>query len=143
MCQRIGKPNQKVTAALLYPIPLIEEPFERLVVDCGGPMPKSKSGHQYVLTIMCAATRFPEAIPLRSLKAQTVVRDLVKFFTTFGLPRVIQSNQGTNFTSKTFAQVLKELGIEHRVSSPYHPESQGALERFHQTLKTMIRAYCL
>lgn len=144
VCQRIGKPNQKVPVAPLYPIPVIEEPFERLIVDCVGPLPKSKSGHhQYVLTIMCAATRFPEAIPLRSLKAQTVVKDLVKFFTTFGLPRVIQSDQGTNFTSKTFTQILKELGIKHRVSSPYHPKSQGALERFHQTLKTMIRAYCL
>lgn len=143
VCQRIGKPNQKVPVAPLYPIPVIEEPFERLIVDCVGPLPKSKSGHQYVLTIMCAATRFPEAIPLHSLKAKTVVKDLVKFFSTFGLPRIIQSDQGTNFTSKTFSQVLKELGVEHRVSSPYHPESQGALERFHQTLKTMIRAYCL
>lgn len=141
VCQRVGKPNQKVPVAPLCPIPVI--PFERLIVDCVGPLPKSKSGHQYVLTVMCAATRFPEAIPLRSLKAQTVIKDLVKFFTTFGLPRVIQSDQGTNFTSKAFAQVLKELGIEQRMSSPYHPESQGALERFHQTLKTMIRAYCL
>lgn len=54
-------------AAPLYPIPVIEEPFERLIVDCVGPLPKSKSGHQYVLTTMCAATRFPEAIPLSSL----------------------------------------------------------------------------
>ncbi len=38
---------------------------------------------------------------------------------------------------------FKELGIEHRVSSPYHPESQRTLERFHQTLKTMIHVYCL
>lgn len=112
--------------APLCPIPIIEEPIERLIVDCVGPLPKSKSGHQYVLTVMCSMKRFPEAIPLRSLKAQMVEKELVKFITTFGLPRVIQSDQGTNFTSKTFTQVLKELGIEHRVSSPYHPESQGA-----------------
>jgi len=42
----------------------------------------------------------------------------------------------------TFRQVMKELGIEQYKSSAYHPESQGALERFHQTLKTMIRSYC-
>ncbi len=143
VCQFIGKPYQKVPAAPLYPIPVIEEPIEWLIVDCVGPLPKSKAGHQYVLTIAYVPTRFPEANPLRSLKAHTVARDLEKFFTTFGLPRVIQSDQGTHFTSKTFPLVLKELGIEHRVSSPYHPESQGALERFHQTLKTMIRAYCL
>lgn len=60
----------------------------------------------------------------------------------FGLPKVIQSDQGTNFKSKVFAQVLKSLGITHVTSSPYHPESQGALERFHQTMKSMLRKYC-
>lgn len=39
--------------------------------------------------------------------------------------------------------MLKELGIAHRLSSAYHPESQGAIERFHQTLKSMIRTYCV
>lgn len=142
-CQLSGKPNQKVPPAPLHPIPAMGEPFERLVIDCVGPLPRSKSGHQYILTIMCAATRFPEAIPLHTLKAKTVVKELVKFLSTFGLPRVIQTDQGTNFTSKLFAQVAKELGVSHVLSSAYHPQSQGAVERFHQTLKSMLRAYCL
>ncbi|XP_076863849.1 uncharacterized protein LOC143516142 [Brachyhypopomus gauderio] len=66
-----------------------------------------------------------------------------KFFTTFGLPRVIQTDQGTNFMSRIFQKVIRDLGIQHRTSSPYHPQSQGALERFHQSLKTMLKAYCL
>ncbi len=41
-----------------------------------------------------------------------------------------------------FQQVMHELGIKQNKSSAYHPESQGALERFHQTLKTMMRDYC-
>lgn len=45
--------------------------------------------------------------------------------------------------SCVFAQVLKQLNIKHCHSSAYHPESQGVLERFHQTLKTMLRTYCL
>ncbi len=45
--------------------------------------------------------------------------------------------------SNLFAQVLKALKISHRISSAYHPESQGALERFHQTLKAMLRKYCM
>ena len=91
---------------------------------------------------MDAATRFPEAIPLRKITSQAITKALLKFFTLVGLPRVIQSDQGSNFMSKVFNQVITELGIEHVVSSPYHPESQGALERYHQTLKTMIRTYC-
>ncbi len=45
--------------------------------------------------------------------------------------------------SNLIAQVLKTLKISHRISSGYHPESQGALERFHQTLKAMLRKYCM
>uniref|UniRef100_A0AAR2K9W7 Integrase catalytic domain-containing protein n=1 Tax=Pygocentrus nattereri TaxID=42514 RepID=A0AAR2K9W7_PYGNA len=92
---------------------------------------------------MCAATRFPEALPLRKITSQTIVKALLKFFTTFGLPKVVQTDQGSNFTSKLFNQVSKMLGIKHEMSSPYHPESQGALERFRQSLKSMLRKYCL
>uniref|UniRef100_A0A8C1S4H7 Integrase catalytic domain-containing protein n=1 Tax=Cyprinus carpio TaxID=7962 RepID=A0A8C1S4H7_CYPCA len=92
---------------------------------------------------MCAATRYPEAVPIRTLEAKVVVKELVKFCSTFGLPKIIQSDRGTNFTSHVFRQVLRELGVKHQLSSAYHPESQGALERFHQTLKSMLRAYCL
>lgn len=143
VCQLAGKPNQVVPPAPLQPIHVIGEPFERLIVDCVGPLPKSKSGNQYILTIICTNTRYPEAIPLRSLKAKIVVRELVTFCTTFGLPKVIQSDQGSDFMSKVFHQVLEVLSVKHQVSSVYHPESQGALEHFHQTLKSMLRTYCL
>ena len=142
-CQVVGKPNQPVPPAPLHPIPAFGEPFERVLVDCVGPLPKTKSGHQYILTVMCAATRYPEAIPLRTIRAKPVVKALTKFFTTFGLPKTIQSDQGTNFMSKLFSQVMRELQVKHVTSSPYHPESQGALERFHQTLKSMMRKFCL
>ena len=142
-CQVVGKPNQKIPQAPLKPIPAFDEPFSRVIVDCVGPLPKTRSGNQYLLTIMCASTRFPEAIPLRNIKAPTIVKALTKFFTLVGLPKSIQSDQGSNFMSGLFQQVMYELGIEQYASSAYHPESQGALERFHQTLKNMIRTYCL
>ena len=52
-----------------------------------GPLPKTKSGHDYLLTIMCASTRFPEAIPFRNIKTKNIVKALVKFFTFEGLPK--------------------------------------------------------
>ncbi len=109
-----------------------------------GPLPKTKSGNSYLLTLMCASTtRFPEAIPLRSIKAHTIVKAVVKFCTTFGMPKHIQSDQGTNFMSNVFAKVMKQLAIKHHVSSAYHPQSQGAIERLHQTLKSMLRTFCV
>ena len=141
-CQVVGKPNQTLPKAPLQHIPAFEEPFSRVIIDCVGPLPKTKSGNQYLLTVMCASTRFPEAIPLRNISAKTIVKALIKFFTLVGLPKSIQSDQGSNFMSGLFQQVMDELGIKQYRSSAYHPESQGALERFHQTLKNMIRSYC-
>lgn len=112
-------------------------------MDCVGPLPRTKAGNQFLLTIMCSTTRFPQVIPLRKITAPVVIKALTKLFSLFGLPRVVQTDQGTNFMSKVFAQVMKQLDISHSYSSAYHPESQGALERFHQTLKSMLRTYCL
>ena len=91
---------------------------------------------------MCSTTRFPEAIRLKNIKARTVSNALVIFFTLFGPPKEVQSDQGSNFMPGIFQQVMHEHGVRQIIikSSAYHPESQGALERFHANLKTMIRA---
>ena len=104
-----------------------------------GPLPKTKSQNEYLLTIMCSSTQFPEAIPLRTIKTNTILKALIKI----GLPKSIQSDQGTNFMAHAFQQVMNQLGIKQYKSSAYHPESLGALERFHQTSKTMIKMYCI
>ena len=59
-----------------------------------------------------------------------------------GLPKYIQFDQGSNFMSNIFQQVMHQLHITQHKSSAYHPQSMGAIERFHQILKTMMRSYC-
>ena len=76
----VGKPNQTIPKAHLQPIPAFDEPFSRIIIDRVGPLPKTKSGNKYLLTIMCASTRFPEAIPLRNNKIKIIVKALVKLF---------------------------------------------------------------
>ena len=111
-CQVVGKPNQVIPKAGLQPIPAFDEPFSRIIIDCVGPLLKTKSGNEYLLTIMCASTCFPEAIPLRNIKTKTIMKALVKFFTFVGLPKSVQSDQGSNFMSGVFQQVMHELGIK-------------------------------
>lgn len=125
-----------IPPAPLIPVPVISEPYEHVIVDCVGPLPKAKDANQFLLTVMCTSTRNPEAILLRKITARAVFKALTKFFTTFGLLNVI-------LTSKLCAQVFKSLNITHRISSAYHLESQGSLERFRQTLKAMLRKYCI
>ena len=138
-CQLVGKPNQNCHTAPLRPIPAIAESSSQVIVDCVGPLLKTKAGHQYLLTY--ASTRFPKPIPLRNIRADTIIKHLIKFFTLIGLPKTVQFDQG-NFQAGLFQQVTHELGIKQNLSSAYHPQSQGALERFHQILKNMIRTYC-
>ena len=119
MCQLVGKPNQKIPKAPLILIPAFEEPFSRVIIDCVGPLPKTKSGNQYLLTIVCASTRFPEAIPLRNIKAPTIAKSLIRFFTLVGLPKVVQSDQGSNFMSGLMQQVMFQLDITQIKSTAY------------------------
>ena len=80
VCQLTGKANQTVPCVPLCPIPVVGEPFEQVLIDCVGPLPKTRSGNQFLLTIMCSATQYPEAIPLHTIMAKTVVKALVTFF---------------------------------------------------------------
>lgn len=127
----------------LFPIPVVDEPFSELVVDVVGPLPRTKNGNQYLLTVMCRTTRYPEAIPMSSCMSRKLMPRLLDVFSKFGVPRVIQSDQGSNFMGKLFRQAMEKLGVKHVYSSPYHPQSQGCLERFHRSLKSVLTKFCM
>ena len=141
-CQVVGKPNQIIPPYPLQPIQVPSEPFTKIVIDVVGPLPKTKKGNQYILTILDPTTRYPEAFPLKNITSKAIVSKLTTMFTTFGIPQEIQSDRGSNFTSDLFKAVITELGITQTLSTAYHPQSQGALERCHQTLKSLLRKFC-
>ena len=129
-CQVVGKPNKPIPTAPLQPIPDCEEPFSEVIIDCVGPLPKTRDGNQYLLTIMCKATCFPEAVPLRNIKVPKIVDSLIKFFTFVGLPHSVQSDQGSNFMSSIMQQTMYQLGIQQFKSSAYHPQITGCFGAF-------------
>ena len=119
VCQLTGKPNKHITPAPLQPIPAVSEPFEHLIVDCVGPLPSSKSGCKYLLTIMCQSTRYPAAYPLRSITTKAVVKALTRFISIFGIPRVIQSDQGLNFSSHMLRAYCTEMDRDWEDGMPW------------------------
>ncbi|XP_064080620.1 uncharacterized protein LOC135197485 [Macrobrachium nipponense] len=135
-CQRVGKPNEVVPKAPIQNIPSVGVPFQDVVIDYYTPegRRKQKTGNSHVLTIIDRFTRYPEAIPVRSTSSKNAVKALLHFFCRFGFPATIQSDGGSHFMSKEFRDSLASHGITHLHSTPYHPESQGIIERFHQTL---------
>lgn len=133
--------NRGVSRAHLQPLPIIDTPFERIGMDVVGPLEKSSSGNRYILVICDYATRYPEAFPLRSVKAKQVANCLLHLFSRVGIPKEILTDCGTNFLSKLLKQVYQLLGIKGINTTPYHPQSDGLVERFNQTLKNMLRKF--
>ena len=108
----VGKPNKPIPVAPLKPIPACGEPFSEVIIDCVGPLSKTTAGNKYLLTIMCKATRFLEAVPLHIIKAPKIVDSFVKFFAFVGIPRSVQSNQGSNFMSGLMQQAMYQFGVK-------------------------------
>ncbi|XP_024136818.1 uncharacterized protein LOC112151925 [Oryzias melastigma] len=127
--------------ALLHPLPVISTPFRRIAMDIVGPLPKSSSGHEYILVVCDYATRFPEAFPLRTITTPAVMRALIQLFSRVGIPDEILTDQGTNFTSRLMKLFQKQLGITAIKTTPYHPQTNGMVERFNQTLKRMLQKF--
>ena len=136
-CQKTS--NWKGRPAPLISLPIIGEPFQRIAMDIMGPLPRSHSGKRYVLVVCGYATRYPEAIPLHSIDAEHIAEELVNLFARVGVPKEILTDQGSNFTSQLLQEVYRLLHIQPIRLSPYHPQTDGLVERFNQTLKTMLR----
>ena len=137
-CQKVSKKSKK---AFLQPMPIIEEPFSRIAMDIVGPLDRSRSGNKYILVVCDYATRYPEAMPLKNIDAETVSEAIAEVFTRFGIPREILTDQGSNFMAELLNEVFRLLDISHIKTSPYHPQTDGLVERFNGTLKTMLRKF--
>ena len=136
-CQKSS--HQKVPRAPMVPLPIIGEPFERIAMDVVGPLPRSRGGHRYVLAICDYVTRCPEAIAMKTVDAEAVAEELLKLFSRVGIPKEILTDQGPNFTSRLLAELYQLLHVDALRTSPYHPQTDGLVERFNRTLKEMLR----
>ena len=87
------------------------------------------------------STRYPEAIPLRSIDAEHIAEELIKVFARVGIPEEVLTDQGSNFTSKLLSELYRLLKIQAVRTSPYHPQCDGLVERFNQILKMMLKKF--
>ncbi|KAI2666719.1 Retrovirus-related Pol polyprotein [Labeo rohita] len=136
-CQ-VTSPRTPPTSPLI-PLPVIEVPFERIGMDLVGPLPKSARGHEHILVIVDYATRYPEAVPLRKATAKNIAQELFLLFSRVGIPNQILTDQGTPFMSRVMADLCRLLKIQQLRTSVYHPQTDGLVERFNQTLKRMLK----
>ena len=139
-CQKTIKKG-RVFRAPLIPIPPVDEPFARVAMDIVGPLVRSEKGNKFILVVCDYGTKYPEAIPLKTIDAETVANALIDIFSRTGIPREILSDQGSNFMSATVKHLCSLLHIKKLKTSPYHPQANGLVENFNGTLKKMLKCY--
>ena len=125
--------------APLVPLPIIDIPFERIAMDIIGPLPRTKAGNRYILTLMDYGFRYPEAITIRQTDSKTIAQALIGLFSRVVIPWEILTDFGANLTGKLMSDLCRLMNIKQLKTSPYNPQTDGMLERFHATLKAMIR----
>lgn len=115
--------------------------FQHLHIDIVGPLQISADGYKYCVTMIDRATGWPEAIPVQNITAETVARVVLEnWISRFGCPSKLTSDQGRQFESDLFNCLMKYLGIHKMRTTPYHPQSNGMIERWHRALKVALMA---
>ncbi|XP_055905818.1 uncharacterized protein K02A2.6-like [Eupeodes corollae] len=117
--------------------PQPEKPWERIHIDFAGPFL-----NQMWLICVDALSKFPFAISIKNTTSTNTIKALSRIFALEGLPEVIVSDNGTQFSSKEFDYFCNSNGIQHLRTAPFHPSSNGEAERFVRTFKTNMRKVC-
>lgn len=118
-------------------------PMERVGVDILGPLPTTAAGNKYICVAMDYFTKWPEAYALPNHEAVTVAEVLVEqFFTRFGVPAELHSDQGREFEAEVFRECCQLLGLKKTRTTPLRPQSDGLVERFNRTLTQELAKYC-
>ena len=114
-------------------------PFERIAIDVMGPLQETERYNAYILVVSDYFTKWVEAYPLPNQTAP-VVADIIarEWVPRYGVPGSIHSDQGTNFTSAVFTGMCTLLGIDKTRTTPFHPSSDGMVERFNATLQKVL-----
>jgi hypothetical protein len=135
------KPPPKIICAPMQQH-LTGVPLERVSLDVMGPLPKSDKDNKFVLLICDYFTKWVEAYPIPNQEACTIADKFVKeFVCRFGVPRRLITDQGTNFQSRLFNEVCMLLDIDKNRTTPYHPQSDGLVERMNRTVEAMLSMF--
>jgi transposase InsO family protein len=126
---------------LLRPLPIPERPWQELSIDFITHLPPS----QDCTNIVVVTDRLTKGVVVEGLKEITAealawffVRSVYRYH---GLPRAIVSDRGSQFVSDLWKRICQLLGIQRRLSTAFHPQTDGATERMNDNLEVLLRTY--
>lgn len=116
----------------------VGSPFERVGIDLIGPWPSS-NGRVYIMTYIDHFTKWADAIPIAKREATTVSNALVStIFVHVGVPLQMLSDQGREFDNRLISSLCQLLGIDKVRTTPYHAATNGAIERMHRSINSLL-----
>lgn len=121
-------------------------PFQDISTDIFGPIDTKEykeanwENKAYFLTIIDRCTRWPKIIPIKDIQSTTICKALEKYWLKqISIPKTILNDQGTQYTSREFANLLEKYAIKAIFTTPYNPQGNGISERLNQILAEVLR----
>ncbi|KAL0185720.1 hypothetical protein M9458_017390, partial [Cirrhinus mrigala] len=140
---RSAKVPRRLPAGLLQPLPVPERPWSHIAIDFVTDLPPS-NGYTTILSVVDRFSKACRFIPLPKLpSALETAETLCNWvFRLYGLPEDIVSDRGPQFTSRLWSNFFRLLGVNVSLTSGYHPQANGQVERLNQELIRFLRTYC-
>src|SRR5580704_10048423 len=137
-----NKSSTQAPAGLLHPMPIPSKRFSEIAMDFVGPLPKSK-GYDMILVITDRLTNYVKIEPTYTTATAVQTAELVykSWCRQFGIPTAITCDRDKLFTSKFWKELFKKLHVHLRMSTAYHPETDGSSERSNKTIIESLRHY--
>jgi len=133
--------SERRHTSTMKPLPALA-PYSGLAMDLLGPLTTSRGGHKHELVIGDQCTKLTRAIPLRDATALTVSSGFTDtWVAAYGIPDSVLTDNGPQFASVYYQGILGLLGIASNYTSPYHPQTNGQVERYNRTLVLQLRCY--
>ena len=141
LCQRRKDRNHKKYGFLQTPR-FSNKMNEIVGIDCVGPLPETPRKNRFIIVAVDHATRYVQAEAVPDIKAERIAQFLfTNYILKYGIIRYLVSDRGTNFTSKVVNNLLNLMTTRHVLTSSYHPESNGIVERVNRPLKAILTMY--
>ncbi len=139
----ISKTPHQLPAGLLQPLPIPQRPWSHIAIDFVTDLPASQ-GHTTILTVIDRFSKACRLIPLPKLPPAFETAEVLcnYVFRFYGLPEDVVSDRGPQFTSRVWKAFCQKLNINVSLTSGYHPQSNGQVERLNQELTRFLRSYC-
>jgi transposase InsO family protein len=104
-----------------------------------GPFPNSE-GCKYILVAVDYVSKWVEALPCRAADAMHLKRMFHEvIFSRYGVPRIVINDGGSHFIDRTLRKALTEVRVDHRIATPYHPQTSGQAETSNKQIKNILQ----